>query len=62
MQLCAAAFVNNRLYIIHIIFTSIFAIYFVQDCCDLTTFADSAVCILHIFANNLGTKRDILLQ
>ena len=29
---------------------------------DLTTFAESAVYILYIFANNLGTERDSLLQ
>ena len=27
---------------------------------DVTTFADSAVYILYIFANNFGTKRDIV--
>ena len=36
--------------------------YFVQDCSDVTTFTESAVYILHIFANNFGTKRDSLLQ
>ena len=30
--------------------------------CDVTTFAESAVYILHIFVNNFGTKRDSLLQ
>ena len=29
---------------------------------DVTTFAESAVYILYIFANNVGTKRDSLLQ
>ena len=29
---------------------------------DVTTFAESAVYILYIFANNFGTKRDSLLQ
>ena len=29
---------------------------------DVTTFAESAVYILHVFANNFGTKRDSLLQ
>ena len=29
---------------------------------DVTTFAESAVYILHIFANNFGTKRDSALQ
>ena len=29
---------------------------------DFTTFAESAVYILHIFANNFGAKRDSLLQ
>ena len=29
---------------------------------EFTTFAESAVYILPIFANNLGTKRDSLLQ
>ena len=32
------------------------------DCSDVTTFAESAVYILHIFANNFGTNRDSLLQ
>ena len=29
---------------------------------DVTTFAESAVYILHIFANNFGTKSDRPLQ
>ena len=29
---------------------------------DVTTFAESVVYMLHIFANNFGTKRDSLLQ
>ena len=29
---------------------------------DVTTFAELAVYILYIFSNNLGTKRDSLLQ
>ena len=30
--------------------------------CDVTSFAESAIYILHIFANNFQTKRDYLLH
>ena len=30
--------------------------------CDVTSFAESAIYILHIFANNFLTKRDCVLH